>query len=268
MKKVFFLLVALMCLGSTLVRAQYVPHITSERKPAPLPKVREADILWKKTVWRIIDLRERMNQPLYYPTKEVNGKKNLMTILFTGIEKGQFLAYDPEDGKTEFDIPLDWDQVADKLWTYSTEPYQKPFTLDQVNLGDIKQMMIKEVWFFDKQASYMQVRILGLCPILIYPKDPLDEKSPILKRRVCWIYFPNTRNVLSQSEVFNSFNDARNLSFYDVFLNRKFDGYIYQESNMYNNRPILSYAKGDKASEEAIRIENEIFNWEQDVWEY
>lgn len=267
MKKVLLLIMAILCLSSTLLHAQYVPHITSERKPAPLPKVREADVLWKKTVWRIIDLREKMNQPLYYPTKEINGKKNLMTILFSGIEKGQFLAYNPDE-TNEFDVPMDWNEVGDKLWTYTDQTYQEPFTLDQANLADIKQMMIKEVWYFDKQSSYMQVRILGLCPIMIYPKDPNDPKSPLQKKQVCWIYFPNTRNILSQCEVFNPFNDARNLSFYDVFINRKFDGYIYQESNMYNNRRILAYAKGKYASEEAKRIENEIFNWEQDVWEY
>ena len=74
MKKLFFLIVMfVLVLSSTSINAQNVldgiypkEHVLN-RKPIPYPHVREADVMWAKKVWRVIDLREKINLPLYYP---------------------------------------------------------------------------------------------------------------------------------------------------------------------------------------------------------
>jgi hypothetical protein len=58
------------------------------------------------------------------------------------------------------------------------------------------------------------------------------------------------------------------MSFDDLFIKRYFNSYIVQESNVFNNRTINSYLEGKDAMLESQRIENRIFNLEQDLWEY
>lgn len=95
MKKLFLiLLVVLLGAAHTVLKAQiidgaYTKRITIDRKPAPLPGVREADVLWSKTVWRLIDLREKTNLHFYYPTREMQGRMNLVNHLLKGIKMGQ-----------------------------------------------------------------------------------------------------------------------------------------------------------------------------------
>ena len=61
---------------------------------------------------------------------------------------------------------------------------------------------------------------------------------------------------------------ARNLSFDDIFLKRKFNSYIVKEENIYNNREISQYLGSKDAMLESKRIENSIFDYEQNLWEY
>ncbi len=35
--------------------------------PIPYVPLREADVIWSRRIWREIDMKEKMNQPFYYP---------------------------------------------------------------------------------------------------------------------------------------------------------------------------------------------------------
>ena len=61
-------------LKAQVIDAAYVKKTTIDRKPAPLPVVREADVIWSKTVWRIVDFREKANQHFYYPVADMQGR--------------------------------------------------------------------------------------------------------------------------------------------------------------------------------------------------
>ena len=79
---------------------------------------------------------------------------------------------------------------------------------------------------------------------------------------------PEARPLLARHPVYNNFNDAQNISYDDFFMQKLYDGLIEKQSNVYNNRTIENYVKGIDALHEARRIEMEIFDWEQDLWEY
>jgi gliding motility associated protien GldN len=255
----------------------YEKRITLERKPAPLPGVREADVTWSKTIWRLIDLREKMNQHFYFPTAEIQGRNNLINLLMKGIKENTITAFDASDDNNEFTKPVSYDQVVTQFGAGSKTVQRRNFETGQMedvtvqqemNTSETKQLIVKEIWYFDKQKSTLQVRILGICPIKLYYREEDVTQENLLRKKLFWVWYPEIRKLLAKNEALNDRNGARNFSFDDLFLMRNFDSYIIKEENVYNNRYIQQYAADEYATKESERIKNSIFNYEQDLWEY
>lgn len=244
-----------------------------DNRPIPYPWVREADVVWSKRIWRVIDLRERMNQPFYFPEFPHSDWRNLITVLMDALREGSITAYDATTPTDEFLVPLTYHELMRRLERVDTLRMQRPtppyewfdtIIAQRFNPMDVRRFRIKEDWFFDKQRSVMEVRILGLCPV----RDNFDERGEFRGHEpLFWIYFPEARNVLARAQVFNSHNSAQRLTFDDVFLKRIFASYIYKEENQFD-RLISDYAIGLDALLESERIKHEIFMWESDLWEY
>jgi gliding motility associated protien GldN len=254
---------------------EHIPNKT----PVPYAYLREADVLWAKDIYRIIDLKQKQNLPLYYPLKPINDRYNLVQLILWGIDNEGIRAFSSDDYKNEFTIPLDRTKVDDVLGA-GTEIIKKT----DLNTGlvtdttiqnerktdEVKQILVKEKWFFDKNHSVMSVRIVGLCPIRIYYRLD-DQGMPIdvpLKQKTFWVYFPELRPLLARHEIFNENNDAQRISFDDYFIQRRFNSYIFAESNVYENRIITSYSLGMDALLEADRVKQYLFETEHDLWEY
>jgi gliding motility associated protien GldN len=244
-----------------------------KKDPVPYKFTREADVYWSKTIWRIIDLKEKMNLPLYYPTIDM-ARPNLIRLITESIKTEGTKVYDPMS-KIEFTVETSRDEVerglgagkdsslVDGVMKYS----QKEAKYDQVT-----KLMIKELWFFNKQYSSMEVRIVGLCPIRVYNKNENSNDTTAAesldRKPLFWVYYPDVRRILSQNSVYNMKNDAQNISFDDLFTQRRFSSYIIKESNAYNDRSITDYSNGMDVLYESERIKESIFTWEHDLWEY
>lgn len=244
-------------------------HIRNKR-PIPYPSIREADIIWSKRVWRIIDLREKVNLPLYYPVTPSDDRFSLISLLLHGIKYEGLNAYSINDD--EFKVRISRDDVNEAMGaTLEITRVINPDTgieeevevMRDERVDEVKQILVKEVWYFDRNYSRMDVRILGICPIREYT-NPAGE---VLKRQTFWINYPEARDLFARYEVFNTGNDAQRRSFDDIFIKRYFGSYIVQESNVYN-RGIQDYAVGVEALLESQRIRNEIFTFEHDLWEF
>ncbi|MFP4557255.1 MAG: gliding motility protein GldN [Bacteroidales bacterium] len=256
----------------------------NQRIPIPYPHLREADMLWTKRIWRNLDLRQRMNHPLYFPTERMHDRSSLVQRLMDAIKYNEINAYDP-DVDDEFSTLISYDQILAKLGAEDTErPDVSPTTgrdtvivvKGSINWGEIRELLIKEEWFFDKQHSTMHVRIIGICPIRVYTQfvegaedDDLDVGGELMRMQLFWVYYPHARSVLANTAVFNEFNDAQRNSFDDIFFKRRFASHIVQESNVFNNRRVNEYTYGGIPNmQESQRIRNELFEWEHDLWEY
>lgn len=134
----------------------------------------------------------------------------------------------------------------------------------KIESKDIVAWEIKEDWFFDKQRSVMDVRIIGIAPIVQYT-DPVSGQV-LGHRKLMWLYFPELSYILQNYFVFNRQNNAQNISYYDLFLKRQFNSYIKKESNIYD-RKITDYTSGVDALLESERIKQDIFEMEHDVWD-
>ena len=251
-------------------------HIAN-KKGIPYVYVREADVMWSKTVWRIIDMREKMNHPLYYPTAEnLDGRRSVIRVIMDAISHGELTAYDPQTGfGREFDMKKTFESIQEsfgagvdtqEVQNPETGEYEKKVIVSDMDLTSAKKLLLKEVWYFDKKYSRMDVRIIGICPILEVENEDgerVDQKLGF------WVYFPELRPFLMVQEAYNTKNDAQRDSFDDLFAKRRFGSYIYSESNVYNNRTILDMASGIVDTNlESERIKNELFLKEHDVWEF
>jgi len=261
--------------NAQIVNGAYKRTDIIQKKPMPLPTVREANIFWSQKLWRVIDLREKMNQTLYYPTTEMEGRINLINLLMDGIENGQITPYDASLDD-DFKVPMSYEQVKAQFGATTTMQEKINFDTGEremvqvagdIRPNEVKQYMVKEEWYFDKQTSTLNVRIIGICPIREFVREG-DNTGQIQRQKLFWVYYPEARPLLATNMVLNQYNPALQMSFDDLFIKRLFNSYVVKEENIYNNRDISYYLSGKEAMLESKRIEDKIFNYEQDLWEY
>ena len=78
--------------------------VLAKKRSIPYEFVRENDYVWGKRTWSYIDLREKINHPLYFPHERIvettgevletaQGRYSLFFILRTAMQKGQIMGY-------------------------------------------------------------------------------------------------------------------------------------------------------------------------------
>jgi gliding motility associated protien GldN len=250
----------------------YVPEHTPERKVIPYSPLRNADVMWQKRVWRMIDLREKINHPLYYPTEPTNGRKSMFDWIKDGLlVDGNFIAFSEtfDDFKVQLTRAEILNEIAKPTILVLTDPntggrVEVPDTI-KIMSKDVAKYYIKEDWFFDRQRSVMDVRILGICPIV----NVIDKETGAIKgeRKLFWLYYPFCRDLFAKAETFNRFNDAERRTIEDIIWKRMFSSYIDKESNVFDRR-ILEYLAGMDILLEGEKIKEDMFNFEQNMWHY
>jgi len=204
MKNIFkFSIVAILILSFASADAQYVldgvyqKEHTVKRRVIPYAPLREADVMWNKRMWRRIDLRQKINFPLYYPTSEINDRQSMFDVIKDAlVQDGTITAYDvgPIGADDEFTLPMTVDQVksilfsVDTSWTEDLETGEYVPVVQNIEMTTdmIKWYDIKEEWFFDRQRSVMDVRIIGICPM---KEKRNDEGEYVGLKPLFWIYF-------------------------------------------------------------------------------
>lgn len=239
-----------------------------DRRPIQYTSLREGDVMWEKRIWRDIDMREKQNQPFYFPVEYNPCRTSLFQALTKNILNGKIIAFADED----FMIPYELSALRNKLIKIDTveritydslgnEHIERVATVDSTSIyRKILRYRLKEDWFFDKQKSGLEVRIIG---IAAYEFD--EEKEAF--RELFWVYFPSCRPYFAINDVYNFKNDAERRSLDDIFWKRQFSSTIVKESNVYD-RNIQEYQKGIDALVESDKIKMNLFNWEHDLWNY
>ncbi len=266
-----------LCLSSTsvslsgqVVDGVYIKENAPNQRPPRYTYVQEADVQWAKRVWRTVDLREKINQPFYYPVTPLNDRVSLFDLLRNAIAQKKITAYGNAISDDEFRVPMNEGEIA-KMFTYEQvakfiDPnnnewdttYTFPITSEMVT-----QFWIKEDWFYNKKTSTMEVRIIGICPIKEVKTDKGDFKgySPM-----CWIYFPEVRPLLAKAEAYIS-NDGDKVTFDELFTKRRFNSMIHKESNV-ANRAMIEYCQNLPRLLEGEKIKEKLTNYEHDLWHF
>jgi gliding motility associated protien GldN len=252
-------------------------NLIKERSPLPYENLREDDAVYRVRVWREIDAREKLNLPFRYAATEDNGNQRFISILVRAIKNGDITAFDASDDR--FTTPITPDAAVgafgsgfDTVATIGQdgEPVGYQVREKAIDPDSIYKFRIKEEWIFDKEASRLFVRILGIAPV-VGRKLSNGDPIPNSEGPVWWVYYPDARAVFAKSEVFNPKNFGARMSWEDLFESRMFSSYIVKSSfdnpfdldlaAVYPNNTLFRLLEGEK-------IKSKIFDYEQGLWQY
>ncbi len=257
---------------------------SDDDKPLDYGYVDDRDILWSKTVWETIDLDERVNFPLYYPTDTIGigaDRRSLYHVLMKNIQNGDLTDVYTDSYFTEKRNFGDLTATLQKVDTTDLgyeqlnagEQISEEFiNRRDISAADIEEYRIKGIWYFDKRQGELKYRLLGIAPVAPDVNFIDDESVDPGENKVelFWVWYPSAREILHKAKVFNNRNSAQPIS-YDMLLNaRRFNGVIYKEDNVHGDREIKDYIFDNALFQllEANRIKETVRDREQDMWAY
>ncbi|MEM8765125.1 MAG: gliding motility protein GldN [Bacteroidota bacterium] len=246
--------------------------------------VDDRDILWSKTVWETVDLDERVNFPLYYPTDTIGiglDRRSLYHVLMKNIANGKLTEVYTDSYFTEKrtlgDLTATLSKVDTTDYGYDQLNAGEEISAEYINqrdlsAADIEEYRIKGIWYFDKRQGELKYRLLGIAPVAPDVNFIDDESVDPGENKVelFWVWYPAARQILHEAKVYNQRNSARPITF-DALLNaRRFNGVIYKEDNVHGDREIDDYVFDNALFQllEAKRIKEVIRDREQDMWAY
>ncbi|MBW0160137.1 MAG: gliding motility protein GldN [Sediminibacterium sp. Gen4] len=251
---------------------------TREKRPLEYEHLREDDWLFSEFIWREIDAREKVNQPFMYPGKDDLGDQRFFSILLSAIKNDSVVPFSAEGGDDRFTKPMSYDDITKmlkgRLDTQLVQNADNPNVVDTAVIYDTKfapnpdsiyTFRLKEQWIFDKEASRMFVRIIGIAPVA---KLVINGKST--PRTLFWIYYPDLRKTLTKYNVYNTKNYAGRMTWEELFESRFFGSYIVKTSSNNPSDRFLSALIRDPLFRllEGENIKERLFNYEQDLWQY
>lgn len=243
----------------------YDRYLHAEKKVLTYDYIHEKDVFWEKRTWRLIDIREKANVMFNNP------KKPFIMVMLDAARAGDITLYHTFDDQftqamTAGEIEGTISKI-DTVCTFDPDTFEEIClpVINEFNPENVKQFRVKEVYFFDEETGKMDVRILGIAPII----ERFDDSGNFLNSGpMFWAYYPEMRESLARVEAFNNQNDAARMSWEDVFEARMFSSYITKESNVFDRR-IQDYTTNPMAALlESDKIKEQIFNFEMDNWDY
>ncbi|MCL1868563.1 MAG: gliding motility protein GldN [Paludibacter sp.] len=252
---------------------------------------RADDVAWSRVVYKIIDMRDKQNYQLYFPTRPNDEYVSLFRLMLNAITQGvPVYARNPREIKPMWDTQLTGEDLSqvfaydeyreDNLIqvnpvtneaTISDEQYQR-YVHNQV------KFLIQEIYFFDKHYSRMYSKIMAIAPLYALHPDNLEANNSMRYFQnsiLCWFAYDDLRPFMIKQFVIPKKNDTQRLSFDDFFVQNLYGTYLLGDSNMYN-RMLLDYGTiiadttqfTNYIKSEQNRIQTELLNFEMDMWDY
>ncbi len=255
-------------------------NLVKDRQPLAFEHIREDDAVYRQRVWREIDTREKMNLSFRYANDEDNGNQRFIAILLRAIRSREITAFDAQNDD-RFSTPMTPTKVMESfsggldtvpVYDMNGDITKYEVRAREVDPDSIYLFRIKEEWVFDKEASRLFVRILGIAPMKRLVRSDGTDLIPGQAQYapMFWVYYPDCRSVFAKYEAYNGKNFGARMTWEELFENRMFSSYITKSSidNPYD-RTLRSYIKDPILRLlEGEAIKEKIFNYEQDLWSY
>ena len=256
------------------------------------------DVVWSRVVYRIIDMRFRQNYQLYNPVSSEDPQhKSLFLVMLNAIKDGMDVyekSSDMGDVKPYFNLPpmprdmipgiLNTDRTGElsdgniatseyMLLNYDSTTNEMRFN-NYSYKGFVRNQlkyMIQEVVFFDKHYSRLYSKILAIAPmnadnVTMYEDMPVMEA--LYGQILFWVPFDSFRPYMAQQYLTPRGSDSKRMTFEDFFAQKKYTSYLVGVNNIYNRMIPEMATTHEEIQKEQERVERELLNVEQDLWEY
>lgn len=229
----------------------------------------DEDVVWRRDIYRELDLNEDANSPLYYPVEPMGSQVNLFTYIFKLMLSGRIQAYQYKlDGNESFNAA---DVVKPKAFLDNYHIYYEKDANGRMRLDnsdipskEVKSYYVKESSYYDQHTATFHTQVLALCPIMTREDDFGDggNKYPLF-----WVKYADLAPYLSKQQIMTSnLNNAATMSVDDYFVKNLYKGKIYKTNNMLG-KTLAQYCPSDSAmTKEQKRIEAELAAFEKNVW--
>lgn len=226
------------------------------------------DVVWRRDIYREINLEEDANAGLYYPVEPVGSQMNLFTYIFKLMMRGDIKAYEYRlDGNEVF---TDSARVKPLAFLDNYHIYYERnggrVRLDNSDIPsrEVKSFYVKESAYYDQASATFHTKVLALCPIMSREDDFGDgaQKYPLF-----WVKYDDLAPYLSKQIIMTSnLNNAATMSMDDYFTRNMYKGKIYKTTNMLG-KTLSQYCHTDSAMiKEQKRIEDELAAFEKNIW--
>ena len=241
---------------------------TRARISFPTTAAMSEDVVWRRDIYRELDLNDDANAGLYYPVEAVGSQMNLFTYLFKLMMTGQIKAYEYRlDGNEVFTDSARIKPLAflDNYHIYY-EKQNGRICLDNSDIPskEVKSYYIKESAYYDQATATFHTKVLAICPIMTREDDFGDIASSY---PLFWVKYDDVAPYLNKQIIMTSnLNNAATMSVDDYFTKNMYRGKIYKTTNMLG-KTLRQYCPTDSAmAKEQRRIEKELEAFEKNLW--
>lgn len=242
--------------------------MTDRAKAQFLTNTTPTEVVWKRDVYRTLDLKKEKNASLYYPVEPQGENMNLFTYLFKLFVNNQIPAYKYNfDGDESFvaDNKENVKELLDNFGIYYEEK-NGAIIVEQSDIpsAQVLSYYIKESNYYDQRTGTYNQRITALCPVL---HKAGDFTSEVTKYPMFWLNFDEIAPLLSQQKVMSSsYNNVSTMTLSDYFIKHNYEGEIYKTVNL-RNLSINQYCKNDSAvKKEQKNIEKQLADFRKNLW--
>lgn len=226
------------------------------------------DVVWKRDLYRQLDLMKDKNAPMYYPVEPAGRQVNLFTYLFRLVLTGRVQAYAYKlDGNESFEEKdkLDVKSLLENHGIYYEMKDGKITVADSdIPSAEVKRFYIKESVYFDQRTSTFSTKVTALCPVRMQSDEFSTDATPY---PLFWLNYDDVATWLAKLPMMGSnLNNVSNLTAADFFTLNHYEGKIYKTNNL-QGRVLANYCSNDSDMvKEQKRIEKQLTDFEDGVW--
>jgi gliding motility associated protien GldN len=226
------------------------------------------DAVWRRDIYRLLDLKKDKNAALYYPVEPVGTRVNLFTYLFQLLLDRKIQAYEYRlDGNESF-AESDKLKVKDLLEKYNIyyETVGGKYTVENSDIpsAEVLRYYIKESSYYDQHTATYQAKVTAICPVMLRSDDFGSDGTPY---PMFWLKYDEISPYLAKLPVMSSnLNNAGNMSADDYFTMNAYDGTIYKTNNMQGKILAQTHPSDSDLVKEQKHIESELVGFENNIW--